>query len=250
MATETKNTLNYGLVGRNISYSFSKDYFSKKFELEDKTNCTYSNFDIDDIKELKSILHQNPNIKGLNVTIPYKENVMPLLDKLHSKALKIGAVNTIKITKSGKLKGYNTDEYGFRKSLLPHLKKQHKKALILGTGGASKAIAYSLKKLNIPYQFVSRKTNGDYNYSTLTEEIIMNHQIIINCTPVGTHPKINECPNIPYQAITKNHLLYDLIYNPSETLFLRKGKAQGASICNGLDMLIKQAEKAWRIWNK
>jgi shikimate dehydrogenase len=240
----------YGLVGKNISYSFSKEHFSKKFESENIENTSYVNFDLNDINEFSNIFKSNTSIKGLNVTIPYKESIIPYLDKISGKAARIGAVNTIKTTKKGKLKGYNTDEYGFRKSLLPLLEPHHKKALILGTGGASKAIAFALKKLHIPYQFVSRKTDDNYNYTSLTETVIKTHQIIINCTPLGTFPNINECPNIPYHAISDQHLLYDLIYNPEETTFLRKGKNNGAITCNGLKMLELQAKKAWKIWQK
>ena len=245
-----KKSKQFGLIGKNISYSFSQKYFSNKFIREELSNCTYKNFDLKSIEEFSDIFKANPNIKGLNVTIPYKEAIFPHLDKLNSKAKRIGAVNTIRVTKKGKLKGYNTDEYGFRKSLAQHLKKHHKKALILGTGGASKAIAFALKKLHIQYQFVSRGTNGSYNYDSLTSEIIATHHLIINCTPLGTFPNINDCPDIPYKAITNQHLLYDLIYNPEETTFLKKGKDQGATTVNGLRMLELQAEKAWEIWNK
>jgi shikimate dehydrogenase len=177
--------------------------------------------------------------------------VIPFLDKLNKKAKQIGAVNTIKITKKGKLIGYNTDYYGFQKSIKPFLKPHHKKALVLGTGGASKAISYSLKKLNISVNYVSRQKSEKVNftYDDLNEAIILNHQIIINCTPLGTHPNLNECPDLPYDHITKHHLLYDLIYNPEETKFLKLGKHRGATICNGLNMLKFQAEKAWKIWN-
>lgn len=240
----------YGLIGKNISYSFSKNHFSKKFESERIENTSYVNFDLDSIDEFSKIFKSTHSIQGLNVTIPYKESIIPYLDKISNKAIRIGAINTIRITRKGKLKGYNTDEYGFRKSILPLLEKHHKKALILGTGGASKAIAFALKKLHIPYQFVSRKTDDNFNYNSLTETVIKEHQIIINCTPLGTFPNIDECPDIPYQAISNTHLLYDLIYNPEETTFLRKGRENGATTCNGLKMLQLQAEKAWQIWNK
>jgi len=240
----------YGLVGKNISYSFSRKYFTKKFEKEEIKGAIYQNFDIDSLSEFKKIIKENPNLKGLNVTIPYKETIFPFLDKISKKAKKIGAVNTIRITKKGKLKGYNTDAYGFKKSLQPLLKNHHKKALILGTGGASKAIAYTLKKMDIPYQFVSRTKNNNFSYQSLIPAVISEHQIIINCTPLGTHPNVNECPDIPYQALTKNHILYDLVYNPKETLFLKKGKQNGATITNGEQMLILQAKKSWEIWNK
>lgn len=245
-----KTNKQFGLIGKNISYSFSQKYFSNKFKKEELLNYSYKNFDIQSIESFPDIVKENPTIKGLNVTIPFKETIFPYLDKLNSKAKRIGAVNTIRVTKKGKLKGYNTDEHGFRKSLAPSLKKHHKKALILGTGGASKAIAFALKKLHIQYQFVSRSDTGSYNYESLTPEVIAEHHLIINCTPLGTFPNIDVCPNIPYEAITSKHLLYDLIYNPEETTFLRKGKTKGATTINGLKMLELQAEKAWEIWNK
>jgi shikimate dehydrogenase len=240
-----------GLLGRNISYSFSRAYFKDKFEKEKISNTTYENFDIATIDLLPSIIKNTKGLKGLNVTIPYKEVVMPYLDKVSKKAKSIGAVNTIKITKKGKLVGYNTDCYGFTKTLEPYLKPQHISALILGTGGASKAIAYSLKKLGITYHYVSRKQSDgiSFTYNTLTESIIKEHQIIINSTPLGTFPNIDDCPNIPYNAITNLHILFDLIYNPEETKFLKLGKKQQATTINGLNMLKLQAEKAWSIWN-
>ncbi len=243
----------FGLLGKNISYSFSKGYFTEKFDLLNFSNYEYTNFDLQEISELKIILEENKlTLKGMNVTIPYKESIFEYLNKINKKALKIGAVNTIKITKKGKMIGFNTDYYGFKNSIEPLLKKHHKKALILGTGGASKAIAYALKKLNIKYKFVSR--NGDGNdiltYESLSKKTIEKHTIIINCTPLGTHPNIHDSPNIPYHFITNKHILYDLIYNPAETQFLNKGKKQGATIKNGLEMLELQAEKAWDIWQK
>ena len=240
----------FGLVGKNIEYSFSRSFFKNKFETEGLEH-TYENFDLDAISEFPDILIKNKNIKGLNVTIPYKEAVIPYLDKVNKTAKIIGAVNTIKLTKKGKLIGYNTDYYGFINSIKPHLKSHHKKALILGTGGASKAIAYSLKKLKIKYQYVSRNPSNDnyFSYDELNTTIISEHTIIINCTPLGTHPNTSACPSIPYDAITKEHLLFDLIYNPKETKFLNIGKLKGATICNGADMLELQAEKAWEIWN-
>ena len=241
----------FGLIGKNIAYSFSKSYFKEKFELEQITDAHYENFDIQDISEFKTILKNNPELKGLNVTIPYKEQVIPFLDKLNKKAAAIGAVNTIKVSKKGKLIGYNTDYYGFKKSIEPHLRLHHKKALILGTGGASKAIAYALERLHISTEFVSRNKSAiaTYSYESLSKELLSEFTIIINCTPLGTHPNTDACPYIPYEFITDMHLLYDLIYNPAETKFLEKGKAKGAMTCNGLMMLHLQAEKAWKIWN-
>ncbi|MBO6606302.1 shikimate dehydrogenase [Psychroserpens sp.] len=240
-----------GLIGKHISYSFSKGYFTEKFKKED-LDFSYENFDLELINEFPRLLNSQSDIIGFNVTIPYKEAIIPYLDNLSKKAKKIGAVNTIRITKKGKLKGYNTDFYGFSESLKPFLKKHHKKALILGTGGASKAISFALKKHSIKHDYVSRnrKANVKFTYDSLTKETIASYQIIINCTPLGTYPKVNDCPPIPYDGISDQHLLYDLIYNPEETKFLRIGKSQGAQVTNGYKMLIYQAEKAWDIWNK
>ena len=241
----------FGLLGRNINYSFSKGYFTDKFNDENFTGCSYENFDIPEIVVFPEIIKNNPDLKGLNVTIPYKETVMPFLDKLSKKAAQIGAVNTIKITKKGKLKGYNTDYYGFKKSLKPLLQPHHKKALILGTGGASKGVAYALDELGILYTFVSREAKENtIDYNRINATTFDNYQIIINCTPVGTSPNTDLFPLIPYEFFTDKHIAYDLIYNPAETQFLKKAKAQGAQIKNGLDMLVFQAEKAWKIWNK
>lgn len=248
---QTKSMAKFGLIGKDIDYSFSRSYFAQKFEAQ-HLPYTYDNFDLDEISEFPELLKDNPEIVGLNVTIPYKEQIIPYLDTLSKKAKKIGAVNTVRISSNGKLKGFNTDCYGFKNAIKPHLKKRHKTALILGTGGASKAIAFALKNLNIDVDYVSRtiKKQAKFTYETLTSEIINKHKIIINCTPVGTFPNVDECPNIPYTGISKRHLLFDLIYNPAETKFLNKGKQNGATICNGLPMLELQAEKAWEIWNK
>jgi shikimate dehydrogenase len=241
----------FGLLGRNISYSFSKGYFTEKFNNEVFTGNSYENFDIADINDFTELVKNNPELKGLNVTIPYKEQVIPFLDKLSKKASLIGAVNTIKFTKKGKLKGYNTDYYGFKKSLEPLLEPHHKKALILGTGGASKGVAFALDELNIPYTFVSREAKENIiDYDLINATTFDNYQIIINCTPVGTSPNITACPNLPYEFFTEKHIAYDLIYNPEETQFLKNAKERGAVIKNGYDMLIFQAEKAWKIWNK
>lgn len=243
----------FGLLGRNISYSFSRGYFAEKFDLLELEDHKYVNFDIKDINLLFPLIEKYKNqLKGFNVTIPYKEEVIPFLDKMDKKAAKIGAVNTIRVTKKGKLKGYNTDFYGFKKSLKPLVTPSHKKALILGTGGASKAVAFALKEMDIEVSFVSRKKEKEnsFTYEELNETVINSYQIIINCTPLGTHPNVDVCPNIPYQYLGSSHILYDLIYNPSKTLFLKKGEDQGAIIKNGLEMLELQAEKAWRIWQK
>ncbi len=247
---ERKNNI-YGLLGKNISYSFSRGYFSKKFKKLNLKGYQYLNFDIQKIDEFPFIIKNTKSLKGINVTIPYKEEVIKILDKLDKTARKIGAVNTIKITKKGILKGYNTDVYGFENSLKPFLKAHHKKALILGTGGASKAIAFALKKNKIKFKFVSRKPKGkkEISYTDLNENYFNNYHIIINCTPVGTAPNINESPSIPYQLLSEKHLLFDLIYNPEISTFLSKGKEKGASIKNGFEMLELQAEESWRIWN-
>tara|TARA_R110002049_G_scaffold38978_2_gene120375 strand:+ start:33063 stop:33803 length:741 start_codon:yes stop_codon:yes gene_type:complete len=239
-----------GLLGKNISYSFSRSYFKEKFEKEHITDVSYENFDIEDISLFPSIIKDTGGLKGMNVTIPYKEAVMPYLDKINKKAKKIGAVNTIKITKKGKLVGYNTDWYGFKKTLKPYLKSHHKKALILGTGGASKAVAYTLDKMKIKYRYVSRNSvkGLNFTYDMLTEEIIKDHPIIINCTPLGTFPNIEDCPDIPYKGISEYHILFDLIYNPEATKFLKLGNQQKAITINGLKMLKFQAEKSWSIW--
>ena len=247
---ETKAKL-FGLIGKNISYSFSKKYFKEKFSAELFNDCSYENFDLESIDLFPEIIKNNPNLKGLNVTIPYKETIIPYLDKLSKKAQLIGAVNVIRFTKKGKLKGYNSDYYGFKNSLLPLLQPHHKKALILGTGGAAKAVAFALDELNILYSFVSRepKINTiDYGYINATT--FDNYQIIINCTPLGTKTNPKEFPPIPYEFFTSNHLAYDLIYNPAESQFLKKAKKKGAVTKNGYEMLILQAEKAWRIWSK
>lgn len=241
----------FGLIGRNISYSFSAGYFKEKFEKENLNNYSYENFDIDDISELENIIGSNENLKGFNVTIPYKETVIPLLNSLSKKARLIGAVNTITISKKGKLKGYNTDWHGFKKALKPMLQQHHTKALILGTGGASKAVAFALRKLHIEYDFVSRTATGViYSYDCLTQEIFNEYTIIINTTPLGTYPDTDNRPPLNYSYFTDKHIAFDLIYNPAETTFLRLAKQQGATIQNGYKMLVYQAKKAWKIWNR
>lgn len=238
----------FGLLGKNISYSFSEGYFAKKFEELGLLDHSYENFDLQDIDEFSSVLAQD-HLTGLNVTIPYKQAVIPFLDELDPKAEKIGAVNTIQFSPSG-LKGFNTDAYGFQKSLEPYLRPHHKNALILGTGGASKAIRFVLNELGIANTNVSRhKKQNQYTYEELNEQVIKDNQLIINCTPLGTYPDIEDKPKLPYKHIGAGHLLYDLIYNPEKTAFLSKGESQGATICNGLKMLEGQAEKAWEIWN-
>lgn len=241
----------FGLLGRDISYSFSKKYFTEKFEKIGFDHYSYKNFDVPSVDDLKRIISDTKNLKGLNVTIPYKETVIPLLTKLSKNAKQIGAVNTITISGKGTLKGYNTDWYGFRKSLKPILKKHHQKALILGTGGASKAVAFALRKLNIEYDFVSRTPSEyQFSYKELNKDVFEEYTLIINTTPVGTFPDTENAPPLDYSLFSDKHIAYDLIYNPEETMFLRLAKEQGATTKNGYEMLIYQAEKAWQIWNK
>ncbi len=245
--TEKKEN-KYGLLGKDISYSFSRGYFMEKFKDLGLTDHVYENYDIPEIEAFETVLAKN-DLKGLNVTIPYKEQVIPYLTELDPVAEQIGAVNTIQFKKN-KTKGFNTDAYGFRKSLEPFLQSHHTKALILGTGGASKAIRYVLQDLGIAHTYISRKkTDDQLTYQELSKEIIDSHTIIINCTPVGTHPNVADKPEIPYHYLSEKHLLFDLIYNPEKTAFLAAGEANGATICNGLKMLQLQAEKAWEIWN-
>ncbi len=241
----------FGLIGKNISYSFSKKHFTEKFALGNLEGYTYENFDIQSIEDFSKIIAENPNLKGLNVTIPYKEEIIPYLNKLSKKAAQIGAVNVIRFTKNGKLKGYNSDYYGFKKSLQPLLQSHHKKALILGTGGAAKAVAFALNELGIIYTFVSREEKeGMIDYERINATTFDNYHIIINCTPLGTSPNIEAFPPIPYNFFTEKHIAFDLIYNPEETQFLKKAKKKGAITKNGYEMLVFQAEKAWKIWNK
>jgi shikimate dehydrogenase len=241
----------FGLIGKNIAYSFSKKYFTEKFALGNLSNCTYDNFDIQSIEAFPTIIADNPELKGLNVTIPYKEAVIPYLDQLSDKAAKIGAVNVIRFTKKGNLKGYNSDYYGFMKSLEPLLQPHHQKALILGTGGAAKAVAFALEQLGLLYIFVSREIGANcIHYDQINATTFDHYQIIINCTPLGTSPNIEAFPPIPYEYFTHKHIAFDLIYNPEETAFLKKAKQQGAITKNGYEMLVLQAEKAWKTWNK
>mgnify|MGYP006127991041 CR=1 FL=1 len=238
----------YGLIGHNIGYSFSKTFFNFKFDQENR-NDSYENFDIPVLSEISKILENNPDLKGLNVTIPYKKSIIQLLDKVDKEALQIGAVNTIKINKDGTLKGYNTDHYGFSKALMEFLPIKEKKALVLGTGGASKAIIYVLEVMNFKIIQVSRtRTKNTITYTDLNRDIMAQNYLIINCTPLGTFPNIQEFPDIPYQYLTEDHLAFDLTYNPRETKFMKLSKDRGARRSNGLKMLEYQAEKAWSIW--
>ena len=243
-----KKNKKFGLIGKNIDYSFSKKYFSEKFKKEN-LDCTYSNFDIENISQIESILQKN-GISGYNVTIPYKQEIIKFLDEIDEVAKAIGAVNTIKKIDNKNI-GFNTDSIGFEKSLIPLIEnKKPDSVLILGAGGASKAVKYVLKKLKINYSTVSRKAGkSEFIYENLNDVIINRFKMIINCSPVGTFPNINKCPNIPYKHLTKEHVLYDLVYNPIESLFLRRGRELGCKTKNGLEMLEIQANESWRIWN-
>lgn len=243
----------YGLIGYPLGHSFSKTYFNDKFSAEN-IDAEYVNFEIPTIKDLKHILRENPHLRGLNVTRPYKTQVIPFLDEIDEDAKIIGAVNVIKISKGRfgkiKLKGYNSDVVGFRNSIDPLLIDHHRKALILGTGGAAKAVSQGLKQLGIGFTYVSRRPfENSFTYEELSPKIMEQYTIIVNTTPLGMFPNVDECPAIPYDLVTSNHLLYDLIYNPDETLFMKKGKEQGALVKNGLEMLLLQAFTGWEIWN-
>jgi shikimate dehydrogenase len=254
----------YGLIGYPISHSFSKKYFSEKFEKENILDSAYDLFPIESITQLPQLIKDNPELCGLNVTIPYKENVIPFLNELDETAKIVGAVNCIKILNSNNspnslptpfLTGFNTDVYGFRQSIKPFLENHHERALILGTGGASKAVHYVLKEIGIDCFFVTRdkskvKSDKVFDYEELNEYILNAFKLIVNTTPVGMFPDINKAPEIPYEFVTSSHLLYDLVYNPEETEFLKRGKEKGALTVNGLSMLYQQAEEAWRIWKK
>lgn len=243
----------YGLIGNPLKHSFSKGFFNDKFSAEN-IDAEYINFEIPVIEDFKSIIKNYPQLRGLNVTIPYKEQVIPYLDKLSENVQLIGAVNVIKVehSKKGKplLTGYNSDIIGFKNSIEPLLQPHHTHALVLGSGGAAKAIYYGLKQLGVTPTYVSReKTSASMLiYPNLNEDIMKANTVIVNCTPVGMWPNVEDCPNIPYHLLTKEHLLYDLLYNPNETLFMKKGKEQGAKVKNGLEMLLLQAFASWDFW--
>ncbi|MEO5783375.1 MAG: shikimate dehydrogenase [Ginsengibacter sp.] len=241
----------FGLIGYPLGHSFSKKYFTEKFQSEGIIDCTYELFPISSITDLPSLLISNPNLKGLNVTIPYKEQVLQYVNEKTDAVKNIGAANTIKIH-GDKLIAYNTDVIGFENSLTKKLKPSDKKALVLGTGGSSKAVQYVLKKLGIEFLLVTRNNNsspGTINYSMIDETIINAYNLIINCTPVGMYPNEDQFPDLPYQYLTKEHYLFDLVYKPEKTLFLKTGEGKGAIIQNGYEMLIIQAEESWKIWN-
>ena len=244
----------YGLIGYPLGHSFSISYFNQKFA-DEGINAKYENYEIASIDELTEILDSTPELRGLNVTIPYKEKVIPFLDSISPEARAIGAVNVIRVTHEKNktlLKGYNSDVIGFTKSIEPMIdKKWHKKALILGTGGASKAICYGLKSLGIEPVFVSRyERPGTIQYDKITPEVVKEYNVIVNCTPLGMYPKTDECPQLPYEAMDNHTILYDLIYNPDQTLFMRKGAEYGAEVKNGLEMLLLQAFASWEFWHE
>ena len=242
----------YGLIGYPLGHSFSVSYHNQRFA-DEGINAKYINFEIPSIDELPEVLGSNPELKGLNVTIPYKEKVIEFLDYISPEARAIGAVNVIRVIHEGKnikLKGYNSDVIGFTQSIEPMLESHHKQALVLGTGGASKAVAYGLKSLGVEPVFVSRyERPGTIQYDSITPEVVHEYPVIVNCTPLGMFPKIDTCPQLPYEALDDKNILYDLIYNPDETLFMRLGARQGAAVKNGLEMLLLQAFASWEFWN-
>jgi shikimate dehydrogenase len=243
----------FGLIGRSLAHSFSQTYFTQKFYQLGLDDCRYELFELAAASELPSLLAQHADLAGLNVTIPYKEQIWPYLDDIASSAARVGAVNVIEIRPDGRLIGHNTDYVGFRESLRTFypVPASGARALVLGTGGAAKAVAVALRELGISYWLVSRDMLGQHlTYPDLTPEVLAAHPLIINTTPLGTYPDVNACPPLPYAALTPRHYLYDLVYNPSETLFLQKGREAGAHAKNGFDMLERQAEAAWAIWNK
>ena len=241
----------YGLIGYPLGHSFSVGYHNQRFA-DEGINAKYVNFEIPNIDQLIEVLSQNPELKGLNVTIPYKEKVLPFLDYISPEARAIGAVNVIRVVHDGskiELRGYNSDVIGFVQSIEPMLESYHKKALVLGTGGASKAVGFGLKSLGIEPVFVSRyERPGTIQYDSITPDVVHEYNVIVNCTPLGMFPKIDTCPQLPYEALDEHNVLYDLIYNPDETLFMRKGAERGAAVKNGLEMLLLQAFASWEFW--
>ena len=244
----------YGLIGHPLGHSFSKNYFTDKFENEG-IEARYLNFDIESIDTLIDVITTNPTLRGFNITLPYKEKIIPFLDEITKEAREIGAVNVVKVIRRGnhiKLKGFNSDLMGFVKSITPLLRPHHKKALILGTGGASKAVQYGLTNiLGIDSVLVSRYNRpGTVTYSDIDADVVKEYEVIVNCTPIGMYPNIKEYPPLPYESMSSNNLLYDLIYNPDTTTFMNLGKASGAIVKNGLEMLLLQAYASWNIWNQ
>ncbi len=244
----------YGLIGYPLKHSFSIGYFNEKFASE-QIDAEYVNFEIPSIEDFPKVIANNPNLCGLNVTIPYKEQVIPYLNELDPDTAKIGAVNVIKVIRQKnnkvKLVGYNSDIIGFTQSIEPLLMPHHQKALVLGMGGAAKAVFHGLANLGVESKYVSRTPQeGAFLYEELTPEIMAEYTVIVNCTPVGMFPKVDFCPDIPYSCLTPDHLLYDLLYNPNITLFMKKGEEKGAVVKNGLEMLLLQAFAGWEIWQK
>ena len=242
----------YGLIGYPLGHSFSISYFNQKFE-DEGIDAQYVNFEIPNIDSLPEVLASNPNLVGFNITIPYKEKVIPFLDHVSPEARAIGAVNVVRVMHAGKktlLKGYNSDVIGFTQSIEPMLERYHKKALVLGTGGASKAISFGLRHLGLETISVSRyERPGTIQYDKITPEIIKEYNVVVNCTPLGMYPKTDECPDLPYEAMDNHTILYDLIYNPDETLFMKRGAEYGAQTKNGLEMLLLQAFASWEFWH-
>ena len=242
----------YGLIGYPLGHSFSISYHNQRFA-DEGINAKYFNYEIASIDELKEVINSNPELKGLNVTIPYKEKVMEFLDYISPEARSIGAVNVIRVVHEGKniiLKGYNSDVIGFTQSIEPMLEDYNKKALILGTGGASKAVDFGLRSLGLETVFVSRyERPGTIQYESITPEVVKEYNVIVNCTPLGMYPNVKECPKLPYEAMDEHNILYDLIYNPDETLFMKNGAKFGAQTKNGLEMLLLQAFASWEFWN-
>lgn len=244
----------YGLIGYPLSHSFSQRYFTDKFEREGISDCIYSNYSLRAIGELSAVL-SDAELCGLNVTIPYKQQVIPFLDELSPVVQEIGACNCIRVIEGG-LAGHNTDVVGFERSLVRQLKPHHREALVLGTGGASRAVGYVLLRLGIAYRLVSRRPSpgqsdhrGDLAYEQVDRKVLAEATLVVNTTPVGMYPNVDQCPPLPYEALTSRHYLYDLVYNPERTLFLQRGAARGAAVENGYEMLVLQAEESWRIWN-
>lgn len=243
--------MRYGLIGKSLSHSFSKSYFEEKFASLSLKDHSFQNFELESVDQIKPLIAQFPDLRGLSVTIPYKEAILPFLDSISEEAASIGAVNCVLIA-DAKMRGYNTDVYGFSQSIKPFLDHNHERALILGTGGASKAVAFALKKLGVEIYFVSRdhkKTANTFLYSEINEHVMQAFKLVVNTTPLGTSPKVNECPPLPYEFFSSKHLAFDLVYNPSQTLFLKQAAEKGAIVVNGYSMLQLQAEKSWEIWN-
>lgn len=239
----------YGIIGYPLGHSFSRGFFTEKFARE-SIDAQYLNFEIPDVAMLSDVLRDNPELRGLNVTLPHKQAVIPLLDEMSEEAMEIGAVNVIRV-RNGKLKGFNSDIIGFTNSIMPLLQPHHKKALVLGTGGASKAIRVGLNRLGIEWTYVSRSPrDGMVTYEDITAETLQEYTVIINCSPVGMFPKVDAAPAIPYELLSPQHLLFDCVYNPEETLFMKKGRKQGATVKNGLEMLHLQAVASWDFWNE